>query len=324
MTLGTQTIMVERWTRSAGANTVTDDSDITKSYINEGVREFAQRANGIATKVFIDLNPIFSFDTKAAALFSIKGNTLSCTGDVPIVSSTLADTTPTTVANHLASNLNATFATTTFAAGWSASTWTFYVQAPSTVTNISIGSPTGIGYYDASGELFGGAISKASTTITGGFPQNCTMESSLPTGFLNIDYVMYDTWQLDPAPFDLFTFPQAAGTPSYYAIKNKKIRVYPTPTEQGRFQLYYKGFPADLGVDGASDAVSCPLPEEMHYAPMHWAAAKLFDEAHEYDKSVYHQRVFNDMANRYICREANNNPSMFPTVPRVIPPKVVT
>jgi hypothetical protein len=324
MTIGTQTIIAERLTRSAGANTVTSDSDITKSYINEGTREFAQRVHGIALNAFIDLNPTFDIDTKAAACFSIKGNTLSCTGDVPIVSSTLRDATPTTVAGHLASNLNATFATTSFSVGWSASTWTFILNTQSTVTSIAVTNPSGIGYYSAVDALFGGAISKASTSITGGFPQNCTLESSLPSGFLEINYCMYDTWELTPAPFDLFVNPQATGTPSYYSVKNKKIRLYPTPITQGRFEIYYNGFPTDLGVDGSSDSVSCPLPEETHYAPVHWAAAKLFDEAHEFDKSIYHQRAFNDIATRYIIREANNNPSVFPLRPRIIPPKVVS
>lgn len=324
MTLATQTTIAERMTRTAGANTITNTSDVTKQYINEGVREFAKRVHGIAMETFISLNPLFEFDTKAAVKVTWKcGVSNFGSTDVPIASSALSEATPTTAGAHFASNLNATFATTSFSCGWSASTWTFVLSGPGSATSVAVGSPTDIRYWDGAAGLFGGAITKSGATITGGFPQNCTLESSLPSGFLEIDYVKWRTWELTPAPFDIFTNPQANGTPSYYAVKNKKIRLYPVPTYQDRLEVYYTGMPTDLGVDGSSDSTSCPLPEEMHMAPIHWAAAKLFEEANEYDKSIYHQRVFNDSVNGYIIREANNNPVMRPEPARIVPPLVV-
>jgi hypothetical protein len=139
-----------------------------------------------------------------------------------------------------------------------------------------------------------------------------------------MDYVMFGDSEVLPAPFDCFLKPYSVGDPQYYSVKNKLIRLEPVPAEQDYFKIFYTGFPTDLGVDGSSDSVSCPLPEEVHMAPVHWAAAKLFDEAHEFDKSIYHQRAFNDICTDYKIREANNNPTLFPSGGSAPPPKVVS
>lgn len=329
MTLGTQTSFVERITRSAGANTISTTSDVTKQYINEGCKEFAKRVHGIATEAFLVLSPKFDLDQNFAINLTISGgNDAMAATDVPVASSTLTNATPTTVASHLASNVNAAvvagLGSGSVAVGWSASTWTFYMCPSGTPTAISSTEPTDMRYVDANDWIWGGALSCATTTITGSIPLNCNVEQSLPAGFLEMEYAMFGNTEIRPAPFDIFMKPYSIGRPEYYSIKNKLIRLEPVPDEQDYFKIFYSGFPTDLGVDGSSDSVACPLPEEVHMAPVHWAAAKLFDEAHEFDKSIYHQRVFGDICTDYKIREANNNPTLFPSRSDKIPPKVVS
>jgi len=329
MTLGTQTTLAERLTRSAGANTISTTSDATKMYINEGCREFAKRVHGIATEAFIVLTPKFDLDSNFAVRLTISGGGDAMTAtDVPVASSTLTNATPTTVAAHMASNVNAAvvagLGSGSVVMGWSASTWTFYMTPKATATTITFAEPSDQRYIDANDWIWGGTITKVGATVTGAVPLNCNVEQSLPAGFLEMEYVMFGDTEVVPAPFDCFLKPYSTGEPQYYSVKNKLIRLEPVPVEQDYFKIFYTGFPTDLGVDGSSDSVSCPLPEEVHMAPVHWAAAKLFDEAHEFDKSIYHQRAFNDLCTDYKIREANNNPTLFPSGGSTIPPKVVS
>jgi hypothetical protein len=298
-----------------GAVTIATTSDATKTYINEGVREFCKRAHGIGIEAFVALAPNFDLDTNFAVKFTLGGSTFSYgSTDIPMVSSTLTDATPTTVLGHITSNINALgIGTFTISMGWSPSTWIFYINAPATTTNCVISSPTDIRYIDALPLIFGKAISRrGSLTITGGFPQDCNLDTSLPSGFMEMDNVFYGTTELSPAPFSYFLRPRSSGIPRNYGIRNKQIFLNPTPNRQDYFKIFYSGTPTDLGVDGSSDTITCPLPEEVHMAPVYWAAACLLEEGHEFDKSIYYQRKFNDMVNNFIIRDMNNNPSMFP------------
>jgi len=327
MTLGSQTSFAERISRSAGANTISTTSDATKQYINEGVREFATKVHGIATSSFLTLAPQIDIDTSFAARYRITGGNSALTStDVVLVSSTLNNATPTTVAAHVASNLNAALAGVGASAcitmAWSASTWTYSLCAPG-ATQIVIDSPDDIRWADGTDLVFGGQITKASATLTSGIPQDCTVETSLPTGFLEMDFVYYNTQRIYAAPFDVFLRPKAWGTPQYYGVKNKKIRLYPSPDNQDYFKIEYSCLPADLGVDGSSDSVSCPLPEETHMAPVYYAAACLLEESHEFDKASYFQGKFFRMANDYKMREHNNNTTLLPAQNPYVLPKVV-
>jgi hypothetical protein len=315
MLLSSQVTLAERLARMTGAVTMATTSDATRTYINEGVREFSKRAHGISTEAFITLAPKFDADTNFAAKFTIGGNTLNFgSTDIPLVSSTLRDVTPTTLMAHIVSNVNAIgTGSFTISMGWSASNWQFYINLPASVTNFVMVAPTYVGYVDATSLFFGHSISKqGSITITSGFPQDCNLDTSLPSGFLEMDNVFYGTNELSMAPFSNFLSPRATGTPRYYSVNNKEIFLNPVPNKQDFFKIFYSGFPTDLGTDGSSDSVACPLPEEMHMSPVYYAAACLLEESHEFDKSIYYQRKFNDMLTDYKIREANNNPSMFP------------
>jgi hypothetical protein len=324
MTLGTQTTFVERLARLTGAVTIATASDATKTYINEGVREFSKRVHGLSTEAFVALAPKFEYDTTFAIKFTLGGNvnTYGST-DIPIATTAGQNVTPTNFMAQIVTNVNAAVGSLTISMGWSPSNWVFYINAPASTTFCQLQAPTDLRYTDATRIIFGGGISKTgSITITGPSPQNINLETSLPAGFLEMTDVLYGSVHLRPAPWDIFLYPFSTGQPQYYGVKNKVIRMYPVPNRQDQFEIYYNGMPTDLGTDGSSDSVACPLSEEMHMAPVYWAAACLLDESHEFDKSQYYQGKFNNMCTDYKIREANNNPTMFPGQGMFVPPVI--
>ena len=324
MTLGSQTAFAERISRSAGANTMSTTSDATKQYINEGVREFAKKVHGIATSSFLTLSPKFDIGTDFAVKFTLGGNVNKYgSTDIPMVSSAINNATPTTFMGHFVSNVNAAMGSMTISMSWSPSTWIFQVFGPASATSMAIAAPTGVGYTDGVPSMFGGNQTGIGTSIDGDMPQDCNVETSLPTGFLVVQSVYYGTHRVYNAPFDVFLRPMAFGVPQYFGIRNKVIRLYPSPDQQDFFKIDYSCLPADLAVDGSSDSTTCPLPEETHMAPVYYAAASLLEESHEFDKASYFQGKFMYMANDYKMRESNNNPSLVPATNPYIPPKVV-
>jgi hypothetical protein len=141
------------------------------------------------------------------------------------------------------------------------------------------------------------------------------MDTTLPAGFLEIQYVEWDNDPLGRAPYDQFLSPETQGIPQYYAIQNKKIRLNPTPQEQALFLVRYKGMPADYGTDGTDDSSTCYLPEEVHMAPVYYATSMILEEMHEPQQAAYFQGKFEAMCREYRMREANNNPNLFPSEP---------
>jgi len=73
------------------------------------------------------------------------------------------------------------------------------------------------------------------------------VQTNLPSDYLElIPPVEWNNSPLSPAPFDLFASPGVAGTPIYYGIRNKKIRLYPYPVSQESFHIWYKYLPAEF------------------------------------------------------------------------------
>jgi hypothetical protein len=323
MTLGTQTILTERLSRTAGANTVTTASDITKQYINEGVREFAKKVHGIDQQAFVKLSPKFDIGTDFAVKFTIGGNVNTYgSGVIPMVSAAINDATPTTLMGHFVSNVNAAMGSMTISMAWSASTWTFKMFGPASATSVAIASPTGVGYTDGVSSMFGSAFAGTGSSYTFAMPQDCNLETSLPSGFLEMNWAYYGDTTLRKAPYDVFIRPQVSGTPQFYGIRNKQVVLYPTPVQQDYFKIFYAGIPSDLDTSGSDDSVECPLPTENHMAPVYYAASKLLEEGHEYQKSVYNLQLFMGMCADYRMRNSNNNPSLFPERTPSIPYRV--
>ena len=313
---------------SPNAVTLASTSDVTRTYLNEGFREFAKRVHGLSVQDRLAITPRFDIETNYAIKFQTQGskNALA-SSNIYVASTSLSMASGSSVASYLQTAINAAVSASlgsgSITVNWSASSWQFYVSCGATATSVYFGSPSGdVTLVDAS-PVLGLAGTNATSTFTGALPEDCTLRASLPSGFLDILYVEYDNEPLAPAPFSNFMSPESSGTPTHYAIQNKEIRLYPTPTEQKKFVIRYKGAIADISTDGTDDSTTCALPEEMHMAPVYYAAAMILEETHEPQQSIYFQQKFNAMVNDYKIRESNNTPTLFPQVATEAAPKVV-
>lgn len=330
MTLGDQATYAERLARTASnALTITNSSDVTKKYVNEGTRELAKKVGGIPKEDYLQLVPRFDSKTWWAIRVTITGgvgctNALAAT-DVAITATNRANATGATVASDLQTAIQAVTTSTTVVFNTSGSDiWKFTIDSIDG-TDIEINSPSGINYSDATDVLFAKTGTSGAQTWVSNLPQDTFVETDLPSNFLRLTHVEWDGIPLREAPWGLFISPETHGTPTHYAIKNKKIRVYPAPSSQDMFHVWYNGVETDLAVDGTADSTDCPLPTEVHMGPVYFAASKLCEENHEFQKSILFMRDFLDSAIEYRLRESNANPALEPSPETVYrPPEVIS
>ena len=329
MTLGEQVTYAHRLSRStSNETTVAAASEATRKYINEGTREFCKLVNGIDREDYLQLVP--RFDTKTWWGISVSTNSIAAT-DIPITATSRSNITGATVAADLqgriqdeGGSLSSVAVTFNDPATTSTNIWKFVI-ANTTSSEITIDSPSKISYTDATEVLFSKRGKESSNTWVSDIPQDCLVETDLPDGFLRETHVEWDGHPLKQAPFDIFISPNSHGDPLYYGIKNKKIRVYPAPAEQKMFHVWFKGAETDLAVDGSADSTNCPLPSEVHMAPVYYATSMLLEEKHEYEKSLGNMRSHLRMAREYRLRESNANWALFPESETVYrPPRVIT
>ena len=328
MTYGALKDITERMARvSPNAVSSATISDITRIYLNEGQREFAKRVHGVATESLLTITPRFNIGTNYAIKFQTQGskNAIAST-NIYMTPTALTAASGSGVASYLQAMINtavvAGLGSGSITVNWSASSWQFYISCGATATSVYFGSPTDdVRMVDGSSRV-GLNGTAATSTFTGEMPQDCTLRASLPTGFLEVQYVEWGNTQLAPAPFNYVMSPEVFGTPEYYSIQNKEIRFNPTPSENDECILRYKGAPSEASLDGTEDATECRLPEEVHMAPVYYAAAMLLEETHEPQQALYFQQKFNSMCAEYRMRESNNTPTLFPQSAPEAPLKV--
>jgi hypothetical protein len=330
MTLGAQVTYAHRLSRTTtNETTVTVASEATRKYLNEGVREFSKGVTGIAKEDYLQLVPRFDTKTWHGIRITITGGTNDqAAADVAITATNRANTTGAQVATDLQvairtlddiSNATVVFNTS------GDDIWKFTIDSRDG-TDIDIAGPSGINYTDATEILFAKTGASSAQTWVSNIPQDSMVETDLPADYLNMTHVEWDKNPLAMAPFDIFVSPESHGTPMYYGIKNDKIRLYPSPAEQFEFHIWYKGQETDLTEDDTTDdATACPLPASAHMGPVYYAAAKLCEEKHEFDKAVQFKRDFFRIVREYRLRESNANWALFPGAETVYrPPKVIS
>lgn len=329
MTYGTQVSLAERLARvSPNAVTLATASDVTRMYLNQGMLEFAKRAKGIPIEDRVAITPRFDIETNYAVKFQTLGskNAIAST-TIYLTPTAMTGASGSSVASYLQAMLNtavvAGLGSGSITVNWSASSWQFYVACGSTATSVYFGGVTNDNRAVSAEEMVGLDGTEATSTFTGALPTDCTMKASMPSGYLEMLYVEWDNEPLAPAPYVNFMSPESTGTPTHYAVANKEMRLYPTPDEQGKCVIRYKGFPAEISTDGTDDSTTCALPEETHMAPVYYAAAMILEETHEPQQSVYFQQKFNSLVTDYKIREANQTPTLFPQVATEAAPKVV-
>jgi hypothetical protein len=252
MTLAAAIEKVRRLSRtnsSGGSNTLIMDR------INEAMKEFAKAVFGLTKEGYIAITPLFDLQTTFAIRLTIDGgyNELAAT-DIVICATAANDQTGSQVATALQVAIRAAVVAgghggagpLGLTVSWSTTAWTFTIDAQDS-TSITVDNPTTIIYTSAL-ELLGlGAETSTGTSVTGSIPTECTIESALPTDFLELKTPPeWDGDQLAPGRFEDFLSPGTCGTPTRYYIRNKNIMLYPPPHEQKILHLYYKYLPTSF------------------------------------------------------------------------------
>lgn len=310
MTLAQQIIYAERRARvSSNVTTVSTSNDVTIQYINEGVREFAKIIGGIPKTAYLALAPKFDVQTNWAVRLTVTGGANAiAASDFVLAATNTSSLTAASYATYLGSQLSNNYAVSV-SVSWDSTTWKFTLyDETSAATHVEIGAPSGITYVDACDLLFNKIGTQSASYFTGNVPMDLNLETSLPSDFLSLEAVEWDGSPLKPAPFDLFLTPSSAGDPVWYAVKNNKIRIAPTPVEQEMFTLAYKSMPDDL----STTTDSCPLPTAYHFAPVYYAAAMLAAENHDWTVQQQNYAMFVNETTKYKVKEANQNSTLFP------------
>jgi len=308
MTLGQSITKVRELSRT---NTTGASDTAIMQLINEGQREFAKDVFGMMKEDYLTITPLFDIQTDFAFSLALNGGTAT---DVCITATDFINATAGTVATQLVTALTAQAATCTIS--WASATWYFTITFGATVTTAVFSAPTTPAYIDAVPLIMGEEASYTAPTCTGSFPEDCAVEASLPTDLLYLYHVEWDGNALSPAPPDMFWSPNYEGTPGHYMVYDKKLRLFPSPTQQKRLHLIYKYFPSDW-TDVSQTASSIQYDTEWHMAPVYFAAA-LQAEMNFEDKIAQrlHARYI-DQVRKYNRLQCNQNPQMFPKHPPV-------
>lgn len=265
--------------------------------INNGIREFSKDVYGITTDDYLTIVPKFSTRTNFG--FVIDDGTTSLT----VTIASLNDATGTTIAASLENAIQASWGSATVS--WDTAAWKYTVTIPS-ATYIHASDPPS-NYVSMVETIFGGTTEVSASALTGGFPEDCTVEVSLPSGFLQVYNVEWDKCELYPTSFDKVVSPEQHGDPTYYNVTDGKMRFYPVPDSQKMLHVFYRGIPTVY--PSTTSSMSCALDAEYHMAPVYYAAAEIAEENFEYEVSNRMMGRYSDQVRKYILQHANQDPN---------------
>lgn len=224
------------------------DSQLNK-YINQAIQEFGKQVHGFRKKDYIPIEAKFITETNFAIRITITGgtNALSET-DVCITSTGRYETTGTQVASDLQTALRAAIGGgADLTVSWTNFYFTIDTTESTASTAIEIESPETATYIDATDMLgLSGELDVSSGVFTGDFPEGCTAEADLQSTCLSVLRAKWDDNDLLPAPEYIMARQSTTGTPMYYAVHRDRIRLFPTPQEQGIFYIEYRALPGTL------------------------------------------------------------------------------
>ena len=155
--------------------------------LNEGMWQFAKDVHGLTKEGYLALAPEFDTQTNLAIRLTITGGADAMVAtDVPITATARSDTTGTIVAADLQTAIRAACGTATPTVTWSTTTWKFTITTAAATTSLTIAAPTGITYVDASDLLGLNHGTTTGNTITDNIPVDCTVQTDLPSDYLQI------------------------------------------------------------------------------------------------------------------------------------------
>ena len=132
-------------------------------------------------------------------------------------------------------------------------TWSNFYFTVDTLdaTSITFEAPTTTTYVDAR-DLLGltGTPTLTDYSFDGNFPEDCTMETTLPTDAIKVERVEWDQNVLGALPRGYFMSPETSGDPRYYNLRGRELRLLPSPTRQELLHIEYKGSPTAINFQG--------------------------------------------------------------------------
>lgn len=175
-------------------------------------------------------------------------------------------------------------------------------------TTIEIAAPTATTtYIDASAKLFGG-VHEEITSITGDFPEGCTVAATAPTGLRKIQSIVWDRFPLSEAAEVHFLDPQPNGTPAYYYQDNwGYIMLYPTTSVQKDLTVSYHGIPEIESSPTTNTELPAEIPEEYQDAISIKVAEDMLLGEFDDDYADRRRYEYGEYVKRYKVQRANRN-----------------
>ena len=310
MTFGEITTMARQYSRVTVSGI--SDSDVYE-FINQAMVAFARDAYGLPYKEYITVAATFDLQTAFAFHLEIVGSTNNdIDSDIAVIDVSALDQTGAQVATGLQAQVRSAIgagADLTIA-------WTnFYFTIDGIdSTSMEISTPSSLAYVDYVNELFGGAKT-GTTSITGGFPKNCTVQASLSANVMRVNKVEWnDTHRLRPVPRNAFIGTQYTGTPRWYNVRGAKISLYPIPTTIKKLYIEYKGIPNEVGSPVSTSTVD-DIDSQYHLALAYWVASQLLLQTHEDKLSINREFQYKKVLNQYKLAYANNSTDTSGPVP---------
>ena len=299
MTIAAALEQARRYARVS--STQASDSQV-QLLMQDAIDELANDVDGFPTEAYLSIAAKFDVPVNYAIRITIAGtgDTLAAT-DVLVSASALTGATGTAVATAFTTAIN----TATGGAGATV-TWAnfYFTVAVTSATSITFAAPTTTTYVDAR-NLLGLSGTTAAASVTGVFPQDCTMEATIPSTAFKIERVEWDGHPLYELPASYFMSPESQGDPQYYRVRGREIRLSPSPTRQESFHIEYRGAPAALSF-GVDTNLPTEIPGTFQQAIPHLVASKLLEETQEKMSDKEYMKYL-QLVNKYKSDYGNRN-----------------
>lgn len=250
MTLSRLRDQARRWSRVHG-QWDSGSGVINDAHLNElvqlAVDQMATDVQGFPMEEFPAISAEFTTRTHMAfhLLVEDTDGTDLVDADIQITATNRTRAAGATIASDLQTAIRAA----TGALGTETVTWTsFYFTIDlKQGASFTFSAPDGVTLDDARDMLGLIGFSSSGTIITGAFPEDCTVNVTLPSDCISMERVEWDGTQLTEVPRQWAQSPESSsGTPYQYHIRGRELHLIPVPNQQGTLHVWYKGRPANI------------------------------------------------------------------------------
>ena len=314
--------------RYARIDTAAADSDQLDALIQDAVDKFSRDVGGFPMDVNLAISAAFDTETHFAFHVEIvEGGSETVDADVAITSTAREDADGDQVASDLQTALRAmTGATGSETVAWTDFYFTIDFDQGNTSSGdyIKLSAPSGVTYANAL-EILGlsAGTTTGSTSVTGGFPEDCTKYVTLPSPAVSVQRVEWDYHELDQVGYEYVQSSESTGDPTHYAIRGRRLYLVPSPDRQDRLEVWYRGLPTAIDFDSDSDVPS-EVPEQYQEALTWLVAMYLCREAFDNEQGNTCRAEYNEIMRRYRMDYANLNTaiednyySSYPRIPKI-------